>query len=105
LRQRGDGVEAQAVLQRGDFNHLNQQWPALQQHLEQRGIRLAPLIADGNFAGGGENNFQQKQNRSAEPDSFPTGAFAEVASSGLMTGSLAQPDTRAMTHRGWESWA
>jgi hypothetical protein len=74
LRQRGDGVEAQAVLQRGDFNHLNQQWPALQQQLEQRGIRLAPLIADGNFASGGENNFQHNQNQSAEPDAFPAGS-------------------------------
>jgi hypothetical protein len=98
LRQRGDGVEAQAVLQRGDFEHLKQQWPALQQQLEQRGIKLAPLTTDGNFAGGGENNFQQKQKQSAESDSFP--AFAEVAPV-----SFAQPTARAGAHLGWESWA
>jgi hypothetical protein len=98
LRQRGDSVEAQAVLQRGDFEHLKQQWPALQQQLEQRGIRLAPLISDGNFAGSGGNNFQQKQNQFAEPDSFP--AFAEVAPI-----SFAQPAARAGAHLGWESWA
>jgi hypothetical protein len=99
LRQRGDGVEATATLQRGDFEHLNQQWPALQQQLEQRGIRLAPLVADGNFAGSGENNFQQKQNQFAESDSFPT--FAEVAP----VDSFAQPAARAGAHRGWETWA
>jgi hypothetical protein len=101
LRQRGDGVEAQAVLQRGDFNHLNQQWPALQQQLEQRGIRLAPLIADGNFAGGGENNFQHNKNQPAEPDVFPAGIFAGTATAG----SVAQATVGAGTHRGWESWA
>jgi hypothetical protein len=99
LRQRGDGVEAQAVLQRGDFEHLNQQWPALQQQLEQRGIRLAPLVSGENFVGTGENNFQPKQNQSAEPDAFST--FAEVAPAG----SFAPTPASAGTHRGWESWA
>jgi hypothetical protein len=101
LRQRGDGVEAQAVLQRGDFAHLNQHWPALQQQLEQRGIRLAPLASDGNFVNSGENNFQPKQNQPAEPDSFSAGAFAEVSPSG----SLAPTTANLRTHRGWESWA
>jgi hypothetical protein len=99
LRQRGDGVEAQAVLQRGDFEHLKQQWPALQQQLEQRGIRLAPLATAGNFAGNGENNFQQKQNQSTELDSFPM--LAEVAPAG----SFAQSTARTGAHRGWETWA
>ncbi len=100
LRQHGDGVEAQAVLQRGNFEHLNQQWPALQQQLEQRGIRLAPLISDGNFVNGdGTDTFQNKQKQSAEPDMFPK--FAEVAP----VSSFAQPVALAETHRGWESWA
>ncbi|HEY5234482.1 MAG TPA: hypothetical protein VIK35_13210 [Verrucomicrobiae bacterium] len=102
LRQHGDSVEAQAILQRGNFEHLNQQWPALQQQLEQRGIRLAPLVGDGNFVNrDGTNTFQNKQNHAAEPDSFPTGAFAEVAP----VSSSAQPAARAGMHRGWESWA
>jgi hypothetical protein len=105
LRQRGDGVEATAILQRGDFEHLNKQWPALQQQLEQRGIRLTPLATDANFASSGENNFQQKQNQSTEPDSFPAGAVAEIAPAGLMTGAFAQSDARAVRHYGWESWA
>jgi hypothetical protein len=100
LRQRGDGVEAQAVLQRGDFNHLNQQWPALQQQLEQRGIRLAPLVSDGNFVNSDNpNTFQNTKNQSAESDLIP--ALAEVAP----IGSFAPTATRAGTHRGWESWA
>jgi hypothetical protein len=102
LRQRGDGVEAQATLQRGDFEHLNQHWPALQQQLEQRGIRLAPLASDGNSdVGDGSQAFQNRQNNFAEPESFPAGAFAEVAPAGLH----AQVSAGAETHRGWESWA
>jgi hypothetical protein len=101
LRQRGDGVEVQAVLQRGDFERLNQQWPGLQQQLEQRGIRLAPLASDGNFAGSDNNNFQHKQNQPAELDSFPAGAFVEVAPAG----SFAQTAARTGTHHGWETWA
>ncbi len=102
LRQRGDGVEAQAVLQRGDFGHLNQQWPALQQQLEQRGIRLAPLTSDVNFAGGeGAHNFQDKQKQSDEPNLFPAGAFAGNAPAGLQVQMAADVET----HRGWQSWA
>jgi hypothetical protein len=103
LRQHGDGIEAQAVLQSGDFEHLNQQWPGLQQQLEQRGIRLAPLVNDGNFSNssGNNNTFQHKQNQSAESDSFPAGMFAEVAPAG----SFAQAAARAGAHRGWETWA
>jgi hypothetical protein len=101
LRQRGDGVEAQAILQRGDFDHLNQQWPALQQQLEQRGIRLAPLVNDGSFTNSDENNFRHKQNQSAEPDSFPAGMLAEVGPAG----SSAQTAARTAAHRGWETWA
>jgi hypothetical protein len=102
LRQRGDGVEAQAVLQRGDFEHLNQHWPALQQQLEQRGIRLAPLASDENsVAGDGSQTFQNRQNDSTEPEALPAGAFAEVAPAGLH----AQISSGLESHRGWESWA
>jgi hypothetical protein len=103
LRQRGDGVEAQAILQRGDFEHLNQQWPGLQQQLEARGIRLAPLVNDGNFFNG--SDFQRKQNQSAESNLFSGGTFAEIAPVGLVAGTFAQPAARAETHRGWETWA
>jgi hypothetical protein len=99
LRQHGNGVVVQAVLQHGDFTHLNQNWPELQQRLEQRGIRLAPLTGDVNFAAGnGGHAFQQKQNQ-------PAGALEEFAPAFSMTGTFARPVTNAATHRGWETWA
>ena len=99
LRQRGNGVEAQAVLQQGDFNHLNQRWSDLQQRLEQRGIRLAPLTDDSASAnGGGSQTFEQKKNQPAEsPADF---AFTSPA-----TVTFAQPTARATAQRGWETWA
>ena len=54
LRQRNGGVEAQATLTRGDHQFLSQHWPELQQRLEQRGIKLAPL--------GGETDFSANDN-------------------------------------------
>lgn len=101
LRQRGDGVEAQAVLQRGDFEHLNQHWPALQQQLEQRGIRLAPLASDENFSGGGSHTFQKQQNNASELDAFSAGEFSEAAHAVLLSPLAAN----AGTNGGWESWA
>jgi hypothetical protein len=99
LRRHGDGVEVQAVLQQGDFGHLNQNWPELQQRLEQRGIRLAPLTGDVNFtAGNGGHSFQQKPNQPAE-------ALAEFTPAFSMAGTFARPTASATTHRGWETWA
>jgi hypothetical protein len=98
LRQRGDGVEAQAVLQQGDFKHLNQHWSGLQQQLEQRGIKLAALTSENNFAGGGNGFFQPKQNSPAEADSFSGGTLVAAAT---VNGVTAQTSA----HRGWETWA
>ena len=68
LRQHGAGVQVQAVLQQGDFNHLSQQWPDLQQRLIQRGIHLAPLAGDATAAcaTGGESYQQKQQQQPAE---------------------------------------
>lgn len=101
LKQNGDGVEAQAVLQRGDFNQLNQHWPDLQQRLEQRGVKLAPLGGGENSAASSGENFQRQQKPSTESDTFSAGAFAEFA----LASSAPQPAGRATAHRGWESWA
>jgi len=99
LRQHADGVEAQAILQQGDFKHLSQHWPELQQRLEQRGIRLAPLTDDGAFAknSGGET-FNQEQNPSGE-------TMAEIALAAPVTGTFAQPAVRRKAPTGWETWA
>jgi hypothetical protein len=101
LRQSGSGVEAHAVLQQGDFNHLNERWSDLQNRLEQRGIRLAPLTDDSasaNGAGGQGQTFKQNKNQSAEPR-----AELAFASSASMT--FAQPAARATAKQGWETWA
>ena len=97
LRQREGGVEALAVLSRGDYQFLNQHWPELQQRLEQRGIKLAPLGGEANFS---QNNNQQQQ-RSARDEAAmeSAAAFAEFAAVG---GATAR---RAMSLNGWESWA
>jgi hypothetical protein len=101
LRQRGNGVEAQAVLQQGDFKHLNQHWPELQQRLEQRGIKLASLTDNGiagNSHGGGGGRFEPKQNQSVE-------TFAGYASTGSVAGTFTPVKPRVTTHAGWETWA
>ena len=45
LRQRNGAVEAHAILQRGDFQMLNQHWPELQAQLECTGkVELPDLL-------------------------------------------------------------
>jgi len=101
LRQSGNGVEAHAVLQQGDFNHLNERWSDLQNRLEQRGIRLAPLTDDSaaaNSGSGQSQTFEQNKNQPAEPQAER--AFASSASV-----TFAQPAARATAKQGWETWA
>lgn len=102
LRQRGDGVEAQATLTRGDHEFLSQHWPDLQQRLEQRGIKLAALGGEtgGDFLGGGQGHFQPQQSP-VEEAAQQASAFAEFAASGPSGGASA----RLAVHEGWESWA
>jgi hypothetical protein len=99
LRQQGGSVHVQAVLQQGDFGHLNQQWSDLQQRLGLRGIQLAPLTDNAAYANsGGTENFQNKQNQTTE--GVPEVSFAD-APIGMFTPE-AMP---APAHRGWETWA
>ena len=102
LRQHADGVEAQAALQHGDFKHLSQHWPELQQRLEQRGIRLAPLTDDGSFAGsGGNGTFNQKQTQTGETGE----TTAQTVQTAAVTGTLTAPTARVKAPSGWETWA
>lgn len=103
LKQTGDSIEAQAILQQGDFKQLNQHWAELQQRLEERGIKLAPLGQDGSAMNTGGENFQRPSHQSAEQNSLSVGAFAEFASAGV-SGSKSTP-TPAVSSRGWEGWA
>jgi hypothetical protein len=59
LQQRDGGVEVQAVLERGNFGLLNRHWPELQQQLELRGVRVAPLANAEQSFGGGSEGFRQ----------------------------------------------
>ena len=106
LRQRGEGIEAQMNLERGDFGALNQHWPELQQRLEERGIRLAPLTGSENsISDGSTSGFQQSQHEFANQNSDEAGAFAEFA----LVKSIVQPFTPApvfaTSGRSWETWA
>jgi hypothetical protein len=105
LKQNGDGIEAHAVLQRGDFNQLNQHWTELQRRLEERGIRLAPLGHENSAANNGNENLQRPPHQPDEQNSPSAGAFAGLALAGPAAGSSAPRLARAAAERGWESWA
>jgi hypothetical protein len=99
LRQQGGNVHVQAVLQQGDFGHLNQQWSDLQQRLGLKGIQLAPLMDQGSFANStGSETFQNKQNQTAE-------GVPEVSLVDAPAGMFTPEATPAPAHRGWETWA
>ena len=103
LKQTADGIEAQAILQQGDFKQLNQHWADLQQRLVERGIKLAPLGQDGAAMNNGSENFQRPSQQSAEQYSLSAGAFAEFASAGAAT--TRPVPAVAVASRGWEGWA
>jgi hypothetical protein len=106
LRQRGGGIEAQAILQKGDFENLKQHWPELQQRLEQRGIKLAPLTnTDNQTSGSGSQGFKQQPDQSAEREPLLAGAFAGFGPAGARTNLPAEPAGQPASSRGWQSWA
>ncbi|MFO1486966.1 MAG: hypothetical protein U1F65_00670 [Verrucomicrobiota bacterium] len=102
MKQTSDGIEAQALVQQGDFHDLNRHWTELQQRLEERGIRLAPLGQDP-AATGGQQNFQQQSRQAPQQDALSAGAFAEFASAGAASSRPAP--SAPVNPRGWESWA
>ena len=106
MRQRGDAIDARVVLQRGDFGHLNQHWPELQQRLEQRGIRLAPLAGSENSAtDSGAKGFQQPQHEYANPDLVLASAFDGFVPASSSIPSTTPSTVSATALRGWETWA
>lgn len=102
LRHRNGGVEAEAILQRGDYQLMNQHWPELQQKLEQRGIRLAPLGGDPNFSPANNGSFSRQQS-SREEAAKKASAFAEFTVAMSRGGATAR--LAPATLGGWESWA
>ena len=105
LRQRADGVTAQATLTRGDREFLSQHWPELQQRLEQRGIKLSPLGSEGDFSSLDGGSFQQSQysHTDQEEAAQQASAFAEFAATSPVSGGASA--RLAVVHDGWESWA
>jgi hypothetical protein len=101
LRQRGEGVEAQATLVRGDHELLSQHWTELQQRLEQRGIKLGPLGGEGEETAADHGQFQHSE-FAQEDEAQQASAFAEFAAAGPAGGATAR---LAALHDGWESWA
>jgi hypothetical protein len=107
LRQRDGGVEVQAVLDRGNFDLLNRHWPELQQQLEARGVRVAPLSCAEHAFGGGSEGFRQPTTphgqHHAGDDTDPTETPA-VLIPGLPT-ATATASASATLARNWETWA
>jgi hypothetical protein len=105
LRQSESGIEVHASLHKGDFEHLNQYWPELQQRLETRGVRVGTLTTSDNFTSTSNQQFQQSKKQSHDHDSLAAGAFAEFALAGSMSEAPAARAARATAYRGWETWA
>ncbi len=102
LRWHNDSVEAQATLNRGDFDQLSQHWAELQQRLEPRGIHLSGLENAPQLSGN-SSQYHQPEHRPGPEEAAP-GAFAEFAFRGSMTETPNARTSRA-PHRGWETWA
>jgi hypothetical protein len=103
LRHRNGTVEAAAVLQRGDFQLMNQHWPELQQKLEQRGIKLSALGGEGNFSAADNGNFSHRHQPSSEEAAQQASAFAEFTVAMNRGGATAR--LAPVAPDGWESWA
>jgi hypothetical protein len=106
LRQGEGFIEVNASLHKGDFTHLSQYWPDLQQRLEARGVRVGELGRSENFSETSDQQFQQsKQQQSPDHDPMHAGAFAEFALAGSLREAPATRAARATAYRGWETWA
>jgi len=67
IQQHGGSVEVRAVLDRGNFDLLNRHWPELQQQLESRGVRVAPLVNADQTSGDGGEGFRQPTTSHGQP--------------------------------------
>jgi len=103
LRFSNGGIQAEALLHRGDFNFLNTHWAELQQRLEPRGVHLGDLKCS-DQSGGGQEQFKSPGRQSTE-ERPNRSAFAEFALDDEMSDSPAARRARTKTHVGWETWA
>jgi len=109
LRQRGDGVEVQAMLQSGDWENLKQHWPELQERLELRGIKLGPLSNEGNQGNStlwsGHQGSKHQPEPLAERESLLSAELAGFAPVSVRNNLPAEPAIPAGLVRGWQMWA
>lgn len=106
LEMRDGTVQVNAQLQRGDYEFLNRHWTDLQQQMESRGVKLAPLTNQNQSqspASNGNLSQQSPGRQSPEEKASRTGAFAEFALAGVLVPKPSTKTTAAA--RGWESWA
>ena len=106
LQQRGGEVVVQAVLDRGNFGLLNRHWPELQQQLELRGVRVAPLANAEQPFGGGSEGFRQPTTSHGQhaEDNTDTAEMPPVLIPGLPT-ATATASASTITSRRLETWA
>jgi len=106
LQQRGGGVEVQAVLDRGNFGLLNRHWPELQQQLELRGVRVAPLANAEPSFGGGSEGFRQPTTSHGQQagDDADAAEMPAALLPGLPT-ATATASASTISSRHLETWA
>jgi hypothetical protein len=104
LRRQNGGIEAQAMLHRGDFRYLSSHWAELQQRLEPRGVHLAALESSPHSAAD-HSHSNSHRSKHQSPDEKSGSAFSEFAFAGSMTESPASRPARRKSHQGWETWA
>jgi hypothetical protein len=104
LRFNNGGIQAQALLHRGDFQFLSSHWPELQQRLEPRGVHLGTLECS-DQSNPGQERFQHSGQQPPDEQQLTPSAFAQFALDGAMADPPTGPRSRATTHVGWETWA
>ena len=106
LRQWDGGVEVQAVLERGNFGLLNRHWPELQQQLELRGMRVAPLEnAEQSFGGGSEGFRQPTTSHGQQAGDNADPAERPAALLPGLTPATATASASTISSRHLETWA
>jgi hypothetical protein len=101
LQMRDGNVEMRALLHQGDFDLLSRHWTELQQQMESRGIRLAPLLSGQPNADTASEFSKQSSQRHAADNHSGSGGSSDAASSGAV---LPKNPVRKRS-QGWESWA
>lgn len=106
LQQGSNGTQLQAVVERGNFNLLSRHWPELQQQLEARGVRVAPLGGSEESFGGGSEGFRQPTTSHGQQpgDDADAAEMPTVLPAGLPT-ATATASASGISANHLETWA